>query len=413
MPDYAADLRAATGLAVNNWVEALLEADQIPLNQQINSLQEQLTGKQALLDEAKMQLMDLQASFTASQGSLSRAEARIVELQVEIADLKANANVNERDLVTRGQYDPGPTTTGPTHPSKITKVTGIQTFDVSGMTGPVVITDKHYVNTIRFIGSSQHQLSFVNCKANGVDDVGGSVATAIVGHGAGDRNIVWIDSEVNIGHRAPGDPANVHHMKFIRCNVWGGIDGIGIWNAHDGNNAVDILDSWIHDQLFLSPFSRQSDNKSHSDGIHGRGGENVNIKGNNLQAYYTQGKGNASEPPRVDSAGKHLGGNPFFPSLVSACAIQISHDYGAPRNWIIEQNLFEGGTVGINAATYGGGDIGSISYNRVGVGTFRNGPDHFVIRSTGVTRPANTFKFEGNVNAYTGAPFNIIKRGDY
>lgn len=440
---WAERLRMAENAAAEQFIAQVVEeaqnsakdqVDQLTLDlaearEQLSVTTEQRNQATTLYEQERVKTATLSDDLLLAREKVTMLEGRITSLDATIADLRlqlAQAGGNDRENLVRGQYIPGPTTTGPTHPSRLVKVTGIQIFDVSKLTAPVVIKDKHYLNTVQFIGSSPHRMTFINCFAGGKDEVAGSKAS-IVGHNAGVRDIVWIDSEVSVNHQIPGDPANVHHMKFIRCSIWGGIDGVGIWNAHDENgvlngpgvhyNEVELWDCWIHDQLFLSPFPSQWDNKSHSDGVHVRGGTNTKIVGCLISAYYTQGKGNASEPPRVDNTDptkpKHLGGNPLFPKLNSACCIQISDDYGAPRNLVVEYNHLPGGTTAINGATGGGGYIGSISYNWFYPSTYINGPTWGFMYSTGAKLPLQTFKYEGNINAETGAAMTAARRGDY
>lgn len=359
------------------------------------------------------------AAATAAAAELAAARARIAELEAGLAG---------RDKLVRGTYTPGAETTGPVDASRLVKRDGVQVFDLSTFTEPRVVRDVWFAGTVHIIGAGPHRLTFENCKGSGTDSRAGTAA-CVVAHNAGVRDVWFVDCELSPQWLGAADAIVGHHFTLVRCNVYGGIDAVGVWNAHDvdgvlngpgvHDNAVGIFDSWLHGLLYLSPFPAQSDNRSHSDLIHIRGGINVRIEGNALDAFYEPNKGQASEPARVSSTGAHLGGNARYPELHAACAVQVSHDYGAPRQIIIRQNRFAGGTVGVNGATYGGGVVGVIADNRIargpnGTSTFLNGSTWFVIISSGIVRsPANTFEYSGNVYEDNGAPAPAMRRGDY
>lgn len=133
------------------------------------------------------------------------------------------------------------------------------------------------------------------------------------------KNLLVEDTEID--GRGKGNPVlGSSDYTLRRVDIHNVVEGPRI----DGGN-VTIEDSYIHDLV--------DDGETHSDVIQALSGENIVIRGNNLQAY----NANLDYPANA--------------------AFQFGEERGPVRNCLVENNLMNGGNYTINGG--GGGTDGA------------------------------------------------------
>lgn len=136
-----------------------------------------------------------------------------------------------------------------------------------------------------------------------------------------------------------------HHIVMRGCDVYGGVDGMDVFNSSDptGPTGVVIEGCRFHDSsYFASNAAGDPDSQTHNDtGLQIMGGSDTRIVGNVIDGFLAGGALNTH------------GTN------VSNACIMIKPDVGTITNLEIRGNWFDGGRVPINLAQDGVRVLGS------------------------------------------------------
>ncbi len=186
---------------------------------------------------------------------------------------------------------PGPSNTGVVPGTKLTVVTGSQTFSTNG----AVISGKDFHGFVKVKGKN---ITFKDCIFRGAAASG----NAWLLDTGGGTNTVVEDSEFVPSNPSSGiDDMWADNVSIYRANIHGGVDGV-----KTGSNVL-VQDSYIHDMTWFAHDANQNNGPTHNDGVQGfLGDSNVTLRHNNIDLSGTK-DGNAG---LQDSASNvHVDGN--------------------------------------------------------------------------------------------------------
>jgi len=193
-----------------------------------------------------------------------------------------------------------------------------------------------------------------------------------------------------------------HDFTARRCNVYGTVDGVGIFNTNNDGGPVNVVvtSCYIHDLAYFSPDSNHAADQpvshTHNDCVQVQGGTDIELGWNNLQGFCSPVYGSdiSLDAAHANSSG---GYNIHAPYLQASSAIQINvRGSFVPGGFNIHDNWIDGGAYSINteAATYP--NFGTISNNVFGDQQRPDNPAYMSVpKSATVT---------GNVHEATGLP---------
>jgi len=145
---------------------------------------------------------------------------------------------------------------------------------------------------------------------------------ALIGNLGGYANLKILDTELFPSIPSP-DVQGIYGYNFeaTRLNIHGVVDGIHL----TGGN-VDILDSWLHDNLHFERDPNQGGAPSHDDSIQIQEGSNIRIDGNRFSGAWN-------------------------------ATVQVTQDRGVVSNLTFTNNIADGGKCSVNLAEKNFGPI--------------------------------------------------------
>lgn len=272
-------------------------------------------------------------------------------------NLRTGARVSPRDLLVSGTFVPSAETTGAwSADADLEPVDSAITYD-SSYNGQL-IENKLFRHMVYVSGQN---IRFRNCKFIGPD----FYVTAEIVHVRANtaRDIEFIDCTIKpryVDHRVHCIAG--HGMKLLRCDISGGVDGVGVtpytggtWN---GRADVEIEASFIHDLAFWSPDPTKTDNQTHNDPIQWHGGAGLRIFGCLILGYLMLAFGDIDAthvPAAPHLASGHEAGSHFPPSSRSGrrramSGVMVSPGNGTHGELDAQTNWIDGGYVGFNFA---------------------------------------------------------------
>lgn len=312
-----------------------------------------------------------------------------------------------------GTYFPDATNTGLLTTTGLTNVTTTTTYN-SANDGQTV-TDKHFSAYVNVSGVKN--LTFKNCwfepPASGRSGRG-----TVMGRNARNENVVFEDCLFTNSYKDPLVQNGYMGRGAVlrRCDISGAVDGIGA--APEGaNDRTDLVleACWIHDLLYITPFSGQSDNQTHTDGLQWHGGPGLTINGCRIEAF-SNDISDWNVPPTPSATSREYG-NSFYPrrNTTSIVMVNSSASFAPSGDLHITNNWLDGGAVGINMVgvpTLFLTDDGSeITGNHFGY-------DYGFANDIAIYCKSNhVFELSGNSRWVTGdpydtsIPFNVRKHG--
>ena len=179
-----------------------------------------------------------------------------------------------------------------------------------------------------------------------------------------------------------------HDYVARRVEVYGTVDGFGIYNTHGPEVNVDIEDTSVHDLSFFAADPNHRGGPTHNDCCQIQGGLNIRIVGNAWFGFLSTVVGEPS------------------PLRQSSSVIQVSQGVAPVGNVVIEGNLFDGGvvaTVNLSSKPLPSMHFGRIVNNRFG----RN--SHLGIPV--IMAPTTECETAGNIYDDDGTPALIRRNG--
>jgi hypothetical protein len=237
----------------------------------------------------------------------------------------------------------------------LTVVNGDMTITQDGTV--VDAKDIHGIVTIR---ASHVKITRSIVRGRAISGVGAAIS---VDSGT---DVLLEDTEVAIGTPSPGmDGVRGSNFVARRLDVHGGVDGMKL-----GNNDV-VEYSYVHDMTYFASDPSQGGGPTHNDAIQILSGADIRVTGNQLVVAKSQNAG-----------------------------IQVTQDFGAVTNLLLEGNWADGGGCTFNIAHKGQASLQvAVQGNRFGRNSFYNCP---ILKST-----ATTLTGTGNVWDDTGTPVPV------
>lgn len=199
-----------------------------------------------------------------------------------------------------------------TNASSLAVVTGVQTFSNSGSTY-LTVTGKKFTDKVNANG----KVKFKNCW------FASSNSTLFQCTGGTDSQDIVVE-DCMFKPQTPSLNAGIgivgHHVTLRRCWFLNTEDTIRPQKTGGDDMAFYAYGCVSEKLAYWSPNPQRSpeDNASHSDNIQLNGGHNIWFVGCKLNGFYDTTIGNANEPSVDDaSAGTHISGNKYYPSMQS------------------------------------------------------------------------------------------------
>jgi hypothetical protein len=175
-----------------------------------------------------------------------------------------------------------------------------------------------------------------------------------------------------------------HDFTARNNEIYGTVDGIGVFNTKGPAANVVIEGNHIHD---LAWFRNEPNNRpegTHNDGIQIQGGTNITIRNNHIETYLSRTAGDVNDPgwTRYGMQG-----------------IMVQNNVNHVSNVVIDGNTIDGGTSGVHVFSGHAGALGTVTVsNNVFPRTQRaNSAGHQLnILVSGVARPASLTGLETN-----------------
>ena len=191
---------------------------------------------------------------------------------------------------------------------------------------------------------------------------------------------VWLDGVIG------------HDFTATRVNTSGVVDGFGVYNTGGPAANVTIASSWVHDLSYFSPDPNHPDNQTHNDAIQIQGGSNIQVVGNELDAYLSTSVGTQNYPYPQAGFGVIV-----TPNVSPVTGSRIDH------NWITGSYI----PIKLTTGTWGATTFGEVNDNRF-AHDMRNVPmggvnQWFTILMT----PDTTATTTGDVYDDTGTPVTV------
>lgn len=248
---------------------------------------------------------------------------------------------------TPGAYVPGPDTTGPS--GALTPYAGSITVTLAG----TVIENLDVFGKITVQAAN---VTIRNCRVRGHNAQatnGGIIqATSAACSGLVVEDCLLVPDYVHVYWTG----IIGHDYTVRRTEVYGTVDGFGVYNTTNANGAANVTISacWVHDLAYIEPDPNHGDNRTHNDCIQVQGNSNITISGNLLEA-------NASATLGTP------GLNPYSPS-VTGQAIGLTPNVGPITNVTISDNWLDYGasSITIIPGSHGTSTTAIITGNRFG-----------------------------------------------
>jgi len=147
-----------------------------------------------------------------------------------------------------------------------------------------------------------------------------------------------------------------------RVNIHGTTDNVKV----HGDN-VTVEDSWLHDSVYLASDPNQNGGPTHNDVVQVLGGRNIRILGNSLSGGYASG-------------------------------VQVTQDYSATTDLVIQDNWIDGGmcSININHKKLTGMSGITVTDNRFGRSQRMAGCAIIATKATGLTHSGNVWESDGS-----------------
>lgn len=252
-----------------------------------------------------------------------------------------------RDALVYGTYLPTIETVG--HTGTLTDL-GTPATQTANLPAGGLIENRRIYGDIKWTGAQD--LTLRNCLLVGGTNVPTGASAVVNCNSAHGGILTLIDCTVQ-----PREPRNRdcivgHKWRAYRCNLIGGVDGMGIFITSANGTHADVvaMGNWVHELTYIYPDYKngtsgaaQHTDGSHNDGAQLQGGDQVHLKGNFFDLE-------VSKP-----AASNTGPNPEKAWMTTlketngSCVI-VQSNTGMPINdtVIIEQNYFRGGLSHLN-----------------------------------------------------------------
>ncbi|HUX70066.1 MAG TPA: DUF4214 domain-containing protein [Cellulomonadaceae bacterium] len=228
---------------------------------------------------------------------------------------------------------------------------------------------------VRGSGPGSFNTGLINCTGAGV--VNAVIQDVTL---APDYPSVWVDGVLG------------HDFTATRVNTYGVVDGFGVYNTSGPAANVTIASSWVHDLSYFSPDPNHPDNQTHNDAIQIQGGSNIQVVGNELDAYLSTSVGTQSYPYPQAGFGVIV-----TPNVAPVTGSRIDH------NWITGSYI----PIKLTTGTWGATTFGQVNDNRF-AHDMRNVPMNGVSQwFTILMTPDTTATTTGDVYDDTGAPVTV------
>jgi hypothetical protein len=197
---------------------------------------------------------------------------------------------------------------------------------------------------------------------------------------APDYPSVWLDGVLG------------HDFTATRVNTYDVVDGFGVFNTTGPAANVTITSSWVHDLSYFSSDPNHPDNRTHNDAIQIQGGSNIQVVGNELDAYLSTSVGTQDYPYPQAGFGVIV-----TPNVGPVTGARID------KNWITGSYI----PIKLTTGTWGATTFGEVNDNRF-AHDMRNVPMDGVNQwFTILMTPDMTATTTGNVYDDTNTPVTV------
>lgn len=247
-----------------------------------------------------------------------------------------------------GTTKPDATNTGYAPGTTFTQVTSDITYTTDGQ----VIEDTEFIGGKVYVKASG--VTFRNCWFRGQQDSNETTDPFVRCHWDASVNTTFERCTFGSADQVGWPDCGIlgHNFTATRCDISRSQDGIRNVNSDTAADCGDITvhGCYIHDLLYVSPYSAQSDNQSHNDVVQLVGGDNIEIKGCTLRAYVDPDLGAASTTgvpllSDTDSSGLAVTGD--HDAWMTAFIVTPNQAMGAAT---VDQCWLEGGQFTVNIA---------------------------------------------------------------